>query len=79
MVSVTSASRYITSASSYHPRTHVSKKNLDAYPWSDSTEFRGIGLGSSDFYHMGLVAKKPDFGASDKIRFKPTCLATETS
>ena len=23
---------------------------LDVHPWSDSTEFRGIGLGSSDCY-----------------------------
>ena len=40
-VSVTLASRYITSASRYH-------RILDIHPWSDSTEFRGIGLGSSD-------------------------------
>ena len=38
MVSVTSASRYISSASRYHPR----------YQSSGSTEFRGIGRGSSD-------------------------------
>ena len=43
MVSVTSASRYITSASYYHPR-YQSR----SYPWSDTTEFRGIGRGSSD-------------------------------
>ena len=24
------------------------KQNLDVHPWSDSTEFRGIGRGSSD-------------------------------
>ena len=31
----------LTSASRYHPR-------LDVHPWSDSTEFRGIGRDSSD-------------------------------
>ena len=39
MVSVASALRYITSAS---------KQILDVHPWSDSTEFSGIGRGSSD-------------------------------
>ena len=29
--------------------------------------------------HMGLVAKKPVFGVSDKARFKPISSATETS
>ena len=28
---------------------------------------------------MGLVATKPVFGVSDKVRFKPACSATETS
>ena len=28
---------------------------------------------------MGLVARKPVFGVSDKVRFKPACSATETS
>ena len=46
MVSVTSASRYITSASCYHPR--YQSRFLYVYPWSDSTEFRRIGRGSSD-------------------------------
>ena len=40
MVSVTSASRYITSA--------ISKKVLDVHPCSDSMEFCGIGRGNSD-------------------------------
>ena len=30
-------------------------------------------------YYMGLVATKPVFGVSDKVRFKPACSATETS
>ena len=30
-------------------------------------------------YYMGLDAKKPVFGVSDKVRFKPACSATETS
>ena len=29
--------------------------------------------------HMGLVARKPVFGVSNKVRFKPACSATETS
>ena len=45
MVAVTSASRYITSESCYHPRYQV---DLDVHPWSYSTEFRGINRGSSD-------------------------------
>ena len=44
MVSATSASRYIRSASSYH---HVIKVDLDVHPWSDYTEFHGIGRGCS--------------------------------
>ena len=28
---------------------------------------------------MGLIATKPVFGVSDKVRFKPACSATETS
>ena len=28
---------------------------------------------------MGLVARKPDFGVSDKVGFKPVCSATYTS
>ena len=28
---------------------------------------------------LGLVARKPVFGVSDKVRFKPACSATETS
>ena len=28
--------------------------------------------------YMGLVARKPVFGASDKVRFKPVSTATET-
>ena len=39
MVSVMSASRYVTS----------SKKILDVHPRSDSTEFHGIGQGKSDW------------------------------
>ena len=42
MVSVTSASRYITPATRYHPC-------YQSRSWSDSTEFRGIGRGSSDW------------------------------
>ena len=30
-------------------------------------------------YHMGLVARKPVFGVSDKVRLKPVSTATETS
>ena len=30
-------------------------------------------------YYLGLVATKPVFGVSDKVRFKPACSATETS
>ena len=30
-------------------------------------------------YHMCLVMTKPVFGVSDKVRFKPVSLATETS
>ena len=30
-------------------------------------------------YHLGLVAKKPVFGVSDKASFKPVSSATETS
>ena len=30
-------------------------------------------------YHMGLAARKPVFGVSDKVRLKSTCSATETS
>ena len=30
-------------------------------------------------YEMGLVATKPVFRVSDKVRFKPACSATETS
>ena len=33
----------------------------------------------SHAYHLGLVARKPVFGVSDKVRFKPACSATETS
>ena len=29
-------------------------------------------------YHTGLVARKPVFGVSDKMRYKPACSATET-
>ena len=46
MVSVTSVLLYITSVSRYHPR-YQSRSSIR--PWSDSTEFRGIGLGSSDW------------------------------
>ena len=28
---------------------------------------------------MGFAARKPVFGVSDKVRFKPACSATETS
>ena len=31
------------------------------------------------FENMGLVARKPVFGVSDKASFKPVSLATETS
>ena len=44
MVSVTSASRYIMSASRYRPR-YQSRSSR-----SDSTEFHGIGRGISDCY-----------------------------
>ena len=54
MVSVRSASRYITSAthyiapaSRYHPR--YLSKSIDVHPWSNSTEFCGLGRGSSDY------------------------------
>ena len=47
MVSVTSASRYITSASCYHPG-HQSRSSMK-YPWFDDTEFHGIGRGFSDW------------------------------
>ena len=30
-------------------------------------------------HHFSLVATKPVFGVSDKMRFKPACSATETS
>ena len=30
-------------------------------------------------YYLGLVATKPVFWVSDKVRFKPVCSATETS
>ena len=30
-------------------------------------------------YHMGRDERKPVFGVSDKVRFKPACSATETS
>ena len=36
---------------------------------------KGIGEESS----MGLVVRKPAFGVSNKVRFKPACSATETS
>ena len=29
--------------------------------------------------YMGLAARKPVFGVSDKMRLKPACSATETS
>ena len=29
--------------------------------------------------YMGFAARKPVFGVSDKVRFKPACSATETS
>ena len=29
--------------------------------------------------NMGCDARKPVFGVSDKVRFKPACIATETS
>ena len=29
--------------------------------------------------YMGLVVKKPVFGVSNKLRFKPACSATDTS
>ena len=29
--------------------------------------------------NMGRDARKPVFGVSDKVRFKPVCSATETS
>ena len=32
-----------------------------------------------DAGYMGLVATKPVFGVSDKVRFKAACSATETS
>ena len=31
------------------------------------------------FYNLGLVARIPVFGVSDKVRFKQACSATETS
>ena len=31
------------------------------------------------FHHLGLVARKPVFGVSDKASFKPVSSATETS
>ena len=34
----------------------LSKKVLDVHPWSDSTEFRGIDRGSSDWGKRMLVA-----------------------
>ena len=47
MVSLmTSASRYKTSASHI---TRIIKADSRIHPWSDSTEFRGIGRGSSDW------------------------------
>ena len=44
-VYVTSASRYLTSASRYHLRY---QSRFSMYTWSDSTEIRRIGRGSSD-------------------------------
>ena len=29
--------------------------------------------------YMGFSVRKPVFGVSDKVRFKPACSATETS
>ena len=37
------------------------------------------GIHMHVYPYMGLVARKPVFGVSDKVRFKPVCLATETS
>ena len=32
-----------------------------------------------EFHNLGLVARKPVFGVSEKARLKPACSATETS
>ena len=32
-----------------------------------------------DCLHMGLVVRKPVFGVSDQVRYKPGCTATEDS
>ena len=45
MISVTSPSRYITSATRYHPRYQI-------HTWSDFKEFRGNGRGSCDWVSL---------------------------
>ena len=64
MVSVTSASSYITSASRYHRRYQSRSSMYD--PWSDSTEFRGIGRGSSDCKNTFIVKQ---LGLSSPSRY----------
>ena len=44
-----------------------------------SLHMKGVNKDRSAVDHMGLVARKPVFGVSDKVSFKTVSSATETS
>ena len=52
----------------------------NGYAWC-GLYFSGWGAndGRAGHYNMGLVARKPVFGVSDKARLKPVSSTTETS
>ena len=59
-------------------------KKMSADIWKDREKKRFIIPGFTvevmeKIYNMGLVARKPVFGVSDKVSFKPDSSATETS
>ena len=89
MVSVTSASRYIRSASRYHPRyqrdpwcTYVVWFHGILRNWPSQFRLSHV-LGWTrmeyDDFNLGLVTRKSVFGVSHKASFKPVSSATKTS
>ena len=57
--------------------TRVHKKPIIALYFESETVLKSYNLEASS--NMDLVATKPVFGVSDKVRFKPACSATGTS
>ena len=44
-----------------------------------SDEESSLDIGIKVAFNLGLVARKPVFGVSEKAKLKPACSATETS